>query len=50
MGPFSAGEQLLLDRSLKVEFMREIAPGQAIVSMAGSTHVVPLLALSRLEG
>ena len=50
MSDFSAGESVYLDRSLRVEFVRETPDGlNAIVRVGLDSRLVALTSLSRLE-
>lgn len=43
------GESVMLDRALRVTFVKQLDEANAIVEFAGSTQVVPVLALSQFE-
>lgn len=43
------GEELLLDRSLKVRVVKTLDAGRVVVEMGGATVVVDEVALSPLE-
>lgn len=49
MSAFRPGERIMLDRSLKVNFVRDLGDGRSIVEFAGATQVVSTYALSQSE-
>ena len=49
MSDFTPGQQLLLDRSLKVRFVRSLPEGRAIIAVGADTRIVDCLILSEEE-
>ena len=49
MSDFTPGQQLLLDRSLKVRFVRALPEGRAIIAVGADTRIVDCLILSEEE-
>lgn len=43
------GQEVMLDRSLRVKLLARKSAGEAIIAYAGATQVVPLSSLSDIE-